>query len=346
MTNKRVNEIDLLRFLSAIVVVLFHYGFRGFSADNKTRFVYPFFESFAKYGFWGVHLFFIISGFVITMSASNGGIRNFIISRFVRLFPAFWTCCTITFIATLFIGGSRYSASFKQYLINLTMLSNYFSTLPIDGAYWSLFVELKFYFLIFILLLLRLIKKIEYFLVFWIIATITLEFFPQTRILNLYDILIVNYSAYFIAGAICYQIWKNNISLSRFLVLLSSWVVALYQSIATVNYLRDYYHKTFNNYIAFAIITIFFLIFAQISTKKTGVISKINWSTIGVLTFPLYLLHQNLGYMLFNIFYKAVNPHVLFFSTIVFMLMSAYIVNRFIEVRYAPKLKKILTNIL
>ena len=35
--RRRVGEIDLLRFLAALMVVLFHYGFRGYAADNLSR---------------------------------------------------------------------------------------------------------------------------------------------------------------------------------------------------------------------------------------------------------------------------------------------------------------------
>ncbi|MCU0650139.1 MAG: hypothetical protein MUF00_19285, partial [Gemmatimonadaceae bacterium] len=76
----------------------------------------------AKYGYLGVELFFMISGFVILMTAANGSVRDFVISRAVRLYPAFWVCCTATFLVTMFIGEPRYSASLEQYIVNMTML--------------------------------------------------------------------------------------------------------------------------------------------------------------------------------------------------------------------------------
>ena len=85
MTKSRVNEIDLLRFIAALAVVFFHYTFRGYAADAMTIMPYPLLAPFSKYGYLGVELFFMISGFVILMTAANGSLRKFVVSRFVRL---------------------------------------------------------------------------------------------------------------------------------------------------------------------------------------------------------------------------------------------------------------------
>ncbi|EAQ8060912.1 acyltransferase, partial [Salmonella enterica] len=88
MIKNRINEIDLLRFVAAMAVVFFHYAFRGYAADGMSIMPYPSLAPVSKYGFLGVQLFFMISGFVILMSASHGSIQNFTISRMVRLYPA------------------------------------------------------------------------------------------------------------------------------------------------------------------------------------------------------------------------------------------------------------------
>ena len=60
----------------------------------------------------------------------------------------FWACCTLTFIVTLLLGGAYFSVSAPQYAVNLTMLSGFFDVPSVDGVYWSLFVELRFYVLV------------------------------------------------------------------------------------------------------------------------------------------------------------------------------------------------------
>lgn len=95
--HARVNELDLLRFFAALAVVFHHYSLDGFAAESMTIMPYPLLASISKYGYLGVELFFMISGFVILMTASNGDLKKFVISRLIRLYPAFWVCCSITF---------------------------------------------------------------------------------------------------------------------------------------------------------------------------------------------------------------------------------------------------------
>lgn len=96
----RYHEIDLLRFVAAFVVLLYHYVFRGYNHDQLSPVEYPFLGSIFKYGYLGVELFFIISGYVVLMSAYHKTVREFFISRVVRLYPAFWIACTFCFVIT------------------------------------------------------------------------------------------------------------------------------------------------------------------------------------------------------------------------------------------------------
>src|SRR5436189_153841 len=98
MNLRRLYEIDLFRFLSAAAVVLFHYtyNFQHIAPADMMAFPYFSWAPVTKYGYLGVHLFFMVSGFVVLMSAAQGSARRFVTSRAVRLLPAFWVCCTAT----------------------------------------------------------------------------------------------------------------------------------------------------------------------------------------------------------------------------------------------------------
>jgi len=106
-TKHRFYDIDLMRFVAAFSVMLFHYTFRGNAADNMFDVAYPIIGLVSRYGFLGVDLFFIISGFVILLTARNRDVRGFVISRIVRLYPAVWFCVTLTFIAITLFGKER-----------------------------------------------------------------------------------------------------------------------------------------------------------------------------------------------------------------------------------------------
>ncbi len=116
-------------------------------------------NSVFKYGYLGVDIFFIISGFVISLSIKHNSLRKFIAFRFTRLYPIYWVAVFLTFLITLIFGAPRYSADFNQFVINLTMFQNYLGIKSIDGVYWSLFVEMKFY--IFIICTFLMINKTD-----------------------------------------------------------------------------------------------------------------------------------------------------------------------------------------
>jgi peptidoglycan/LPS O-acetylase OafA/YrhL len=72
----RVPALDLLRLVAVLGVVLFHYGFRGPTGLEQTYVALPELAAFARYGFLGMPVFFVISGFVIAYSAEAGPRSN------------------------------------------------------------------------------------------------------------------------------------------------------------------------------------------------------------------------------------------------------------------------------
>jgi peptidoglycan/LPS O-acetylase OafA/YrhL len=344
MNKPRANEIDLLRFLAALAVVLFHYAFRGYAAHSSDM-PYPLLAAAAKYGSYGVELFFLISGFVILMSASSGSLKHFVISRIVRLYPAFWVCCTLTFLVLLMFG--RTAPTVVQYLSNMTMLSG-FSLVQkiapgshIDGSYWSLVVEMRFYALVAVVLLLRQIHRAEVFLAGWF-ATVAL--FELAGMDRLRDVLIVDYAAYFIAGAMMYQVWSHGLSWLRAGVIAGCWVLSLYESWIALPKWEANNHVVMDRGIVLSLVTACFVLMLLVATRKTGWIGRRNWVVLGALTYPLYLVHQSIGYVIFNHLYPAVDAHLLLWGTVAVMIAVAWVINVHVEQRFAGPFKRRLTH--
>lgn len=332
----RVNEVDLLRFVAAFAVLVYHYAFRGTAAGGRSDMPYTLLEPIAKYGHLGVELFFLISGFVILMTASRGSLKAFTISRFVRLYPAFWACCTLTFVAILEIGGTRYDASLSQYLVNMTMLSKFVGVPSIDGVYWSLFVELQFYAMVAVLIAFGWIRRAPFFLAIWLAASVVLEAIP---IGPLRTLLLVGYSSYFIGGAACYLIWSQGASSGRVALFAGSLGLALYQTLAALPGFERQFSTQMNPYVVGAIVVGCFAVMLLVALRWTGWFGRRRWVTAGVITYPLYLLHQNIGYMLFNLAWPGMNAHVLFWGVTAFMILAAYAIHVFVERRFTPRLK-------
>lgn len=99
----RFKLLDGLRLLAAVAVMAYHYigkqhGYWGEPVDEK----FTFLSEYASYGALGVQLFFIVSGFVILMSAWGRTLPQFVASRVSRLYPAYWV--SVLAVAVLFIG--------------------------------------------------------------------------------------------------------------------------------------------------------------------------------------------------------------------------------------------------
>ncbi len=339
----RVAEIDLLRFLAAAMVVLFHYTFRGHAAGGHSPLAFPELVDVTKYAHMGVALFFMVSGFVILMSASSGSLRKFFVSRVVRLYPAFWVCCTLTFLAIWLAGAPHYSATFTQYLVNMTMLNEFVGVRHIDGVYWTLAIEIKFYAGIALLIMFKRMRQIELFLAIWLVASVALEFVTIDR---LHSLLIASYAPYFIAGGVCFLIYINGASWFRWLLLIGAWGAAVGKEILFARSFEIRYQTQMSDAIIVCLVSVFFVVMLLIALRRTGWVSQVNWLPLGVLTYPLYLIHQIVGYIVFNhaVDYAgaSLNRYVLVGATIAFMLVLAYMIHVLIEKRWAPRLKMLL----
>ena len=136
--------LDYLRGFAALAVVAYH--LTSFGPQNKWMLDHPIpsIADFTHYGLFGVHLFFMISGFVILMSAQKANVRHFAVSRIARLYPAFWAGCILTSLTVYTLGSEFPLPTLKTFLANLTILPEWFGVPLIDGAYWSLLVEAHF----------------------------------------------------------------------------------------------------------------------------------------------------------------------------------------------------------
>ena len=134
--NSRILELDALRGIAIIAVMLYHYTSRyvrlyGFHNTPPLEF---------WYGRLGVEFFFIVSGFLIFMTLTKTkNSLDFIIARFSRLYPVFWASALFTFlIVSIFSLPGREVNGLKAVLSNLTMVPNLLGYPLIDGAYWFL----------------------------------------------------------------------------------------------------------------------------------------------------------------------------------------------------------------
>ena len=330
MTSKdRFYEIDLLRFLAALAVVLYHYVFRGFAEGGYSPVEYPVLGDFFKYGSYGVQLFFIISGFVILMTATKRDAAHFVISRITRLYPAFWVCVSLTAMVIMWKGGAIFQVDFIQYILNLSMISGFVGVEMVDGVYWTLLVELKFYALIFLLLIFGQIHRIELFLAFWLLLTAASLVLPLPKIISF--LFLTEWSAFFIAGALFYLVHQKGLNLLRGGMLGISLALALFENMRLIEGLEQMYNSYFSPIVTSMLVCLFYLAFLLISIGKTHHFRSEKLVKLGVLTYPLYLIHQNIGFIVFHEFGSSVNRYVLLVGLVLVMMLAAWLIHRLIE---------------
>lgn len=346
--HPRLYEIDLLRFLAALSVVLFHYSFRGGARDGFTSLQYPALWPAAQYGYLGVNLFFIISGFVVLMSAMGSTPKRFAISRLVRLYPAFWFCCLLTFAVSVLSADPRFVCTWRRLLPNLTMMHEFLGIGHIDGVYWSLTVELRFYFLIMLLLLLGRMGWLGRCLALWLVASVVLGPMGLARGPLRYAsrMLFPDYAAYFVAGAGFYLAYREGWSVRKAGLILASLALAIHSALRQADQQSAYYGVHFNRVVVVAFIVMFFALFALIASKRLTDLASPRFVILGALTYPLYLIHQHIGYILFNALRPRVDLHLLFWGVVALMILAAWAINRGVERPLAKPFKAWLERVL
>ena len=121
--------LDVARLFAALSVATYHFAYfhptRGMSL--------PLYQ-WADWGWCGVQIFFVMSGFVIALSASGKTGAEFAFSRARRLYPAAWICASLSMIVA--------PRPLGDYLRSLTL----FPVGPyVNGVYWTLPIEIAFY---------------------------------------------------------------------------------------------------------------------------------------------------------------------------------------------------------
>lgn len=342
-TKNRIYQIDLFRFLAALSVVFYHYLFRGYMADNMSNLHFYEIGSYFKYGYLGVDMFFIISGFVITLSIKTRSLKDFCISRISRLYPSYWLSIILTSIVIILIGAPRFVVNFRQVLLNLTMFQNYLDVMSIDGVYWSLFIEMKFYIFIIgtYLFLNKLTEiKLDYLIYLWLLLSIVYIFLNNLfffRVIN--HFLILEWSSYFIAGMIFYQIYKIKINTKYIVLLCIAMSISIFYGISRIKGLETHFNTTFSPLFISSFIIIIYILMLLVSCEKLTIINSSKLIEIGLLTYPLYLIHQDIGFIIFNKLGTESNKYIILFLTIIFILFLSYLVSKFYEPRISSYLK-------
>jgi peptidoglycan/LPS O-acetylase OafA/YrhL len=164
--ESRIWFAQALRALACLLVVFAHYGHLFVLAPDTvgrlclcsplTGLPRPaFLRVFAVCDAWhfspanfGVALFFLVSGFVIPFSLRRNTLGGFFVRRFFRLYPTLWLV-QLLILAVLAYNARRYGLIFpfgkRVIASNAFLVSQYLGLPIIEAVTWTLLVEELFY---------------------------------------------------------------------------------------------------------------------------------------------------------------------------------------------------------
>jgi peptidoglycan/LPS O-acetylase OafA/YrhL len=322
----RLREIDLFRAVAILMVIGFHYCTRWAPPLFETT-LYPYGDYFTdnflfRHGHLGVDFFFIISGFVIALTLENcRSAAEFFARRAARLMPAMIACSLLTIIVVKVFVSVPYfqnEAHFWNLVPSWTFTNPSIwklllpTTSYVDGVYWTLTVEAKFYIwaacIYFVLKKENFARNMFIFCVATTIAYIIGGVMQNKPLQSLEYIVFGRYAILFASGVLFRQIQKAPADFGR----LGPLVVICLVVEVTRSALVPEGH---NSFIAITALKMaFFLAFWFLSigwfAPKTPLIDFT--VRIGLASYPLYLLHQNIGVGLMNRSIGAQNSLVVF----------------------------------
>ncbi|MFC5145830.1 acyltransferase family protein [Streptomyces aureoversilis] len=328
--KSRLYALDGLRLIAALMVVAFHllaYDGTGWTTSVKEHF--PSTYLFSYYGWLGVQLFFLISGFVICMSCWGKSVGDFAISRMTRLYPAYWFAVLATAFALWLSPGVRDVPTLSNLAVNLTMLQDPLNVDRVDSVYWSLWVEVRFY-LLFILVARKGLtyRRLVIFCLVWVVAGL----FASKVHNNLLDAVVMPENCwYFIAGIALYLIYRFKPNALLWSIVLGCFLLGQHFLVAA--HKANQYYAGFKAPVWPALILLA-VIFAVMAAVATGLTNWITWGwlpTAGTLTYPLYLLHEDIGWIFIRHTERRLHPYVILAILLTVLLIASWLVHRYVE---------------
>ncbi|MBT2453636.1 acyltransferase [Streptomyces sp. ISL-86] len=339
----RLYTLDGLRLIAALMVVAFHFiAFDDWGTPVwgvSTSEVFPTAHPFASYGWLGVQLFFLISGFVICMSCWGRDVRQFAVSRVIRLYPAYWFAVLVTAAVMLVSHGPKQTGiTASKILTNLTMLQEAIGVGDIDPAYWTLWAELRFYLLFAVVAALGLTyRRVVVFCGLWLLLSV-LGPHADNELIDLFAM--PGAAPFFVAGVVMFLMYRFGPTPVTWLLLGTSWLLAQNQLRFLMKTAEGSVRHSISWPVCLAVITVFYLLVLAVALGRLSFFNRRWLTTAGALTFPLYLLHEQLGWEVFRRLHTSVAPGVLVGGVVAAMLVAAWLVHRFVERPSAKALKK------
>ncbi len=258
-------------------------------------------------GHFGVELFFIVSGFVISLTLRRcASPVDFTAKRIARLVPAMLVCSVTTFvIINYMVPTAAFDAKLVDFLPSWTFTAPALWTWVdgdvqyIDNAYWTLFVEVRFYAWACVFYFLFKERFEVYVVVFAAIAIalyLTSHLIGAPSLAKVIDFLFISrHLAWFVAGILFYRIYDQRGDRFTYVSLvLVALFLAAYMPLSAKSFDKAWIA------LAFACLNLGLFATFVLRPQTFDIPGARTLQLIGLSSYPLYLLHQKIGVTLIS----------------------------------------------
>lgn len=294
--GNRLAGLDALRILAVVGVVLAHFFWsKTWVTENlgaHPTVVFGDLTQVAAYGFLGVHLFFIISGTVISKSALGRSASEFVIARFLRLMPALLIAVLISAALLVATGVLGIGKALRSILTNLMLMPSLADTGWLNPVFWTLVIEASFYAIVALVVFVwgASRKVLCRFAWIWLGVTVVLSRVDDE---TLQTIALSNWAPFFIIGILIATAESRSDKFLASLGMFAAGLLAVESTISTMNPEGRSINVIFVIVFAMALVVALVVWVKPISNLKSN-----NLAFIGTMTYSLYLFHVVPGRMI------------------------------------------------
>lgn len=313
--SKRIPAVDMLRGIAALSVCIFHLsnGNQTFLSDHYWL------KDVGSFGWAGVEVFFVISGFIIPYSLYKGEYKienfgSFFLKRITRIEPPYFfsivLIIVLNYLSALspYFKGEAFHLNYFNLGLHFVYLNDFFNQPWLNPVYWTLAIEFQYYILIGLIFPFINFKKL------WLFLMILVFLFCGNLIIQS-PATIFHYIPYFILGILIFN-RKNKINSPKYIFLLEPFILGII-------------------YLQYALIPFIAAFFAWIILSFFE-----NWKNkwilwLGTISYSLYLVHVPFGGRLINFsvnFFKTdISRSFVILGTLVITCLFAYLFHLLVE---------------
>lgn len=328
--SRRIDGLDFLRGIASFGVCWFHLTtFHYTSPDGP---FYHLVRSSGAYGWLGVEVFFVISGFVIPYSLYRAryelkNYTTFILKRVIRLDPPYLVSLVLILVLAYAYGLYTGKAavvegapiSVTRVALHLGYLNMFFSQPWLNPAFWTLAIEFQYY-LIMGLVFPLVRSRSRWVRIAFLICFALPAFFDRPTLMTggvPYSRFIFQFGFLFVMGIASFQRWVE---------LIGRWEYAISICLATVG-------AFFTSGLAPALAGLFAIVCINLYNHRNFISAF-----FGNISYSLYLLHWPLGHLTLSVIgNKFVGAQTdiaktgMLILTLGVCLMSSYLLYRLVE---------------